>query len=118
MKTLALAILCLLLVQAETARRHFLISFTPVNLDLARLTPDQQAGLRAHAENLQRLYQSGSIVTGGRTTDPDDLVGLAVVEVADEAEARAMAASDPGVKGGFLTAKVQPFLLAFPPRGK
>jgi len=78
--------------------------------DGARLRP----GLRpAHLENLRPLVLRGRVKIAGPFTDGSG--SLIVVDMDDEAAARAFADSDPYVKGGvFERIEVKPFHQVFP----
>jgi uncharacterized protein YciI len=70
---------------------------------------------KAHLENLTRLNKARVNVLFGPFQDhPDDLEGLAILDVKDADAARAALADDPFVKGGFMTLDVKAW---YGPRG-
>jgi uncharacterized protein len=67
----------------------------------------------AHLDNLRPLVSRGKVKIAGPFTDGSG--SLIVVDMDDEAAARAFAESDPYVKGGvFERVEVKPFRQVFP----
>ncbi len=78
--------------------------------DGARLRPQLR---QAHLDNLRPLVEQGRVVLAGPFTDGSG--SLIVLEVEDEAHARAFAASDPYVtQGVFERVEVKPLRKVFP----
>jgi len=71
----------------------------------------QQPGLGEHGRYYSQIMDKGLIVMGGPFLDNSG--GMQILSTATEAEAQAIAAADPGVKSGLLTAKVRPWMAAF-----
>jgi len=109
-----LLLLVLALAASGAEKKHFLLTLN-LTRPLDQLSPAQQQTLRQHGDYLNKLYLSGRIAAGGRTQDPARPIGLAVLEVDAEADARSIVAADPAVSAGLMKAELQPFFLAFPP---
>ncbi|RZL31273.1 MAG: hypothetical protein EOP35_22395 [Rubrivivax sp.] len=63
--------------------------------------------LKDHFNYLIELYARGAMKQGGPLTD--NAGGLVILEVADAAQAQALAAGDPAVKAGLFLAEVHPW---------
>ncbi|HEU4642583.1 MAG TPA: YciI family protein [Gemmatimonadaceae bacterium] len=73
-------------------------------------TPEERALAGAHWAYSQQLLIDGLLVFGGRTLVPTaDSFALVVVRAPSLAAARAIAESDPAVKGGVFRAAVYPY---------
>ncbi len=69
--------------------------------------------LGQHLAYLQGLAHDRRLVLAGRSTTEDERVfGLALLDVADEAEARALMLADPAVANGLMMAELFPFRIA------
>ncbi len=78
--------------------------------DGARLRPTVRP---AHLENLKPLVEQGRMIIGGPFTDGSG--SLMIVDMEDEAAARAFAENDPYVKQGvFERVEVKPFRKVVP----
>jgi len=62
-----------------------------------------------HHSFFEELITSGKAVIGGPVTEESELVGLYVLRVKTADEAKAVAAEDPLVKGGYVTAEIHPW---------
>ena len=75
------------------------------------LTDDaRRAAFQGHFTNMQRLAEAGDLLLAGpfgKQRAPD-LRGLFVLDTADPARARALAASDPAVAAGIFVAELHP----------
>lgn len=81
--------------------------------DPAVWTAADEQLVSAHFARLQALRQAGIVVLAGRTLNTDaSQFGLVIVEVASEAEARAIMDDDPAVRGGVMTARLFPYQVA------
>jgi uncharacterized protein YciI len=118
MKILCLVVLAIAsLAHAQQAPSHFLIDYElAAGVDIAHLTEPQAAVFKQHGAQLMKLRDEGVVVAGGHTDNPQHIRAFVIVKAADAAAARAIAAADAAVKGGFLTASVESFTLAIPPR--
>jgi len=63
--------------------------------------------LREHGNYMLSLYVKGSLKLAGPLTD--NAGGAVVLEVADEAEAKAVIANDPAVKAGIFVHELHPW---------
>jgi uncharacterized protein YciI len=63
--------------------------------------PPQEQDLKTHFEYVGNLFKRGKLVTNG--IYGDEIRGLYALAVANEAEAKAIAAEDPAVKNGVLS---------------
>ena len=77
-------------------------------LSARRVTPDEQ---RAHLLNMDAMAKAGKLAVAGPVMEGSDLAGVFVFTV-DAAEADKLAASDPAVKAGKMTAERHPWMVA------
>jgi uncharacterized protein YciI len=71
--------------------------------------PLAEQPLRDHGKYMLSLYVKGLMKLAGPLTD--DAGGAVVLDVADEAEARAIVAADPAVKSGLFVHEMHPWKL-------
>lgn len=116
-KAMRLAVPILLLCGvAAAAGPYYLLTYTVTpGVKVTALTPEQQKVFMAHGQQIGQLQQSGLMYMAGHTTNPENVTGVGIVSVKDEAAARAIADGDPAVKAGLLKVTVEPFDLFFPP---
>ena len=70
----------------------------------------------AHFEHLKRLAASGEVELAGRTTEDDETtIGLVLLSVSSEDEARRLMEADPAVKAGVMKGELRPFRMAVAP---
>lgn len=75
-------------------------------------TPEDNAIVQRHFQQLVALKAAGKLVLAGRTTfEGEDSFGLVILN-AQEAEARSIMENDPAVKEGIMTAKLYPYGVA------
>ncbi len=74
-------------------------------------TPEEDAIVEAHFNNLQRLLNEGTLVLAGRTLVPDSM-GLVIILAPDEAVARAIMDNDPAIVGGIMRAELFSYRVA------
>jgi uncharacterized protein YciI len=78
------------------------------------LTPDQREVVSAHFARLEALFDEGVVSFVGRSTDDEPATfGLVVFEAESEDAAYFIAAEDPAVQHGIMTAEVSPFEVFF-----
>lgn len=65
----------------------------------------------AHFAKLQQLQKDGKLIFAGRTLNKESM-GVVILEVETEAEARAVMEADDAVKAGIMSAEVLPFQTA------
>ena len=78
-------------------------------------TPETESLQKAHLANIMKMAQEGKLLVAGPFTDGGDLRGLYVFRVgsmADQAEAQALAETDPAVKAGRLRLEFHPWFAA------
>ena len=71
---------------------------------------DNQAVAR-HFARLQQLQKDGKLIFAGRTLNKESM-GVVILEVESEAEARKIMDDDDAVKAGIMSAEVLPFQTA------
>ena len=69
-----------------------------------------QPGIMAHVEYMAGLLEAGTLAFGGPFLD--DSGGMALLRVADLAEAERVAKADPTVQNKLLNARVVPWMVA------
>jgi len=94
---------------------QFAYRLRPARADMlaAGPTPEEERTIGAHFAYLQDLTNRGTVKLAGRTltTGPESF-GICILEVADEAAARAVLDGDPAVAAGVMTAELYPFRIA------
>ena len=86
---------------AGAAARAFVFRLLPSRPTFALdLSEGEQETMARHAAHWQPLIDSGQMVVFGPMLDETGSWGLGLAEVHDEAELRALAASDPAVVAG------------------
>jgi len=72
------------------------------------MTEQERKVMQEHVARWKDLSDRGIAIVFGPVLDPKGVWGVAIVEVADEADARALASNDPTVKGGVGTIEIYP----------
>lgn len=75
------------------------------------MTDEEGAVWATHFERLQRLLAEGTLILAGPTLGPVN-TGIAVIEAADEAEARRLMEEDPAIASGIARGELRPFQVA------
>jgi uncharacterized protein len=65
-----------------------------------------------HFDYLQSLREEGKLLLAGPSPVPGDPIGIAIFEVEDEDEMRAIVAADPAVTSRIMTAEIRPLRLS------
>lgn len=90
---------------------HFLLELRPSRPGLATSpTAEERATVSEHFAMLERLCREGKLLLAGRSEDA--AIGVAVLEVADRAEAERILAADPALARGVMRATLHEFRLA------
>lgn len=90
---------------------HYLIRYNPPRKTFADdITDEEQRIIGDHFGYLQNLLAEKKLVIAGRTDDAE--VGIVVVTVDSETEARTIMQNDPAVREGIFTGTVKLFRLA------
>ncbi|HEY6180584.1 MAG TPA: YciI family protein [Kofleriaceae bacterium] len=80
----------------------------------AEQTPETRKIFEGHMANIQAMGKAGKLVLAGPFDAPADdrsaYAGLFVLDVASEAEARALLANDPAVRSGRFTVELRTWL--------
>lgn len=98
---------------SQAEKQSFLIRLLPPRPTFLKdMTPAEQKLMEQHFAYWQQILPSGKLIVGGPVLNPDAPWGLLIVEVANEAEARALGDGDPSVKAGMNKAEVQPMRVA------
>jgi len=71
-------------------------------------TPAESRIVEEHYEYLERLRDEGKLVVAGPSIVPGDTIGIGVLSIGDELEARAIVAADPVVSSGVMIAEIRP----------
>ena len=77
-------------------------------------TPEEDGIVAEHFAHLLRLHEEGKLVLAGPSPVPHDTIGIAVFDLDDEAEVRAILDVDPAVTNGVMTAEIRPFRISIP----
>jgi uncharacterized protein YciI len=76
-------------------------------------TEDESRAVGDRFDYLQRLRDEGKLVLAGPSrVAPGDTIGIAVYNVEDETEVRAIADADPAVTSGVMTAELRALRLS------
>jgi len=75
----------------------------------AEQTPQTRAVQEAHMANIRALWADKKMIIAGPLGDNGEIRGIFVFQAASLEEAQALAASDPAVKAGRLTAEIHPW---------
>ena len=81
--------------------------------DANNWTAKENKIVEEHFNRLKKMLEEGSLVLAGRTLnmDPEGL-GIVIFKAGTEEEAKEIAANDPAVKAGIMSAKVFPYRTA------
>jgi len=91
----------------------FLVLLRPVREQMAFEPNDEEARIVGeHYAYLQQLRADGKLVVAGPSIVPGDVFGIGVLDIDDEAEARAIVEADPAVTSGTMTAEIRPMRIA------
>ncbi len=98
-----------MLLAPQNGKREFLLHFTPPRASFATdMTPEETQTMMAQVLYWNTQMKSGNVLLLGAVNGNTGIYGMAVVECATEAEARALAAADPSVKAGMNKVDVSP----------
>src|SRR6266567_5253640 len=94
--------------QQEQTKATYLVIYRPGPAWLVGKSVLEQP-LKEHGKYMLSLYIKGSMKLAGPLTD--DAGGAVLLEVSDEAEAKAIVANDPAVKSGIFVYEMHPWKL-------
>jgi uncharacterized protein YciI len=94
----------------NTGTKQFLYKLIPARPTFSHdMTEVERRVMQEHAIYWKGLTDRGIAIVYGLVVDPKGPWGIAIVEVADEPDARALGTNDPAVKAG-LTFEVYPMI--------
>jgi uncharacterized protein YciI len=97
---------------------HFFLRLIPPRPTFDRdMTDAERDVMQRHAGYLSELAEQGTGVAFGPVFDPEGVWGMGIVEVADEAEARALTDADPVVTSGVGRYEICPMRLSIQRKG-
>ena len=99
--------------QSGATKQHFIIRIEPARAGFVdNATKEEAQAMTAHFGYLKKLTAEGKVLIAGPSINGPKTFGLIIVEVENEAEARAIMEGDPSVKGGVQKGELLPFRLA------
>jgi len=92
----------------------WLVLLRPVRPELPVEPTEEESRIVAeHFAHLQKLCAEGKLVLAGPShVAVGDTLGVAVYDLEDEAEVRALVAADPAIANGVMTAEVRPLRIS------
>jgi uncharacterized protein YciI len=76
------------------------------------MSDDERRLMQEHARHTREHFDAGRVLVYGPVLAPDATFGMAVLEVADEADARKIMDDDPSVRAGLNRYEVHPMRVA------
>jgi uncharacterized protein YciI len=94
-------------------KRHFFLRLIPPRPTFAQdMTDTERAVMLEHVAYFKQHFDAGRVLIYGPVLAPTESFGMGVVEVADEAEARAIMDADPSVTSGLNRYELAPMRVA------
>jgi uncharacterized protein len=94
-------------------KQHFFLRLIPPRPTFPHdMTDTERALMREHAAYTKEHFDAGRVLIYGPVLASLNAFGMGVLEVADEAEARAMLDADPSVRGGLNRYELLPMHVA------
>ncbi len=94
-------------------KQHYFFKLIPPRPTFPQdMTAEEKALMKDHSAYFQKQFDAGKVLLYGPVMAPDGAFGLAILEVADEAEARQVCGSDPSVRAGLNRAEICPMQVA------
>jgi uncharacterized protein YciI len=101
------------LAQSVATKQQFLIRIEPARAGFVDTpTKDEQQAMGLHFAYLKRLMSEGKLVLAGPSINGAKTFGIIIVEVENEAEARAILEGDPSYRAGVQKGEVLPFRIS------
>lgn len=98
---------------AENKQFLYILKLIPELLNPKNWTEKEEDIINRHFERLQKLLKDGNLILAGKTAGIDEkTIGLVILEVSSEAEARDIMNTDPTVAEGIMTAELFPYNVA------
>jgi uncharacterized protein YciI len=91
------------------SKQHFFVRLIPPRATFPMdITPEEKVLMREHVRYTKESFDAGKILIYGPVMAPGGAFGMAVFEVADEAEVRAVLENDPTVLAGLNRFEIHP----------
>ncbi|MGA8877040.1 MAG: YciI family protein [Candidatus Korobacteraceae bacterium] len=83
------------------AKQHYYFKLIPPRATFpADITKEERDLMDKHKAYCQQQFEQGNLLVYGPVMAPEGAFGLAILEVADEAEARQFGENDPSISAG------------------
>lgn len=90
-------------------KQHYFFKLIPPRPTFpADITAQEKALMNEHSAYFAEQFDAGKLLLYGPVMAPDGAFGVGILEVADEAEARQFAESDPSVRAGLNRWEIYP----------
>jgi uncharacterized protein len=94
------------------AKQYFYVRLIPPRPTFASdMSSEERALMQQHVVYFRGLFDRGKVLIFGPVLDPDDNFGMAVMEVADLAEAERLLAEDPTAVAGLNRFRISPMVV-------
>jgi uncharacterized protein YciI len=94
-------------------KKHFFLRLIPPRPSFPHdMTEAERALMKEHAAYFKQRFDAGQVLIYGPVINAQNSYGMAVLEVADEAEIHAFMAQDPSVLGGLNRYELSPMFVA------
>jgi uncharacterized protein YciI len=94
------------------AKQHFYVRLIPPRPTFASdMSAEERALMQQHVLYFRGLFDQGKVLIFGPVLDPTDNFGMAVMEVADSAEAEQLLAQDPTALAGLNRFRISPMVV-------
>jgi uncharacterized protein len=91
------------------SKQHFFVRLIPPRATFPMdMTAEEKLLMQEHVRYTQEKFAAGKVLLYGPVMAPAGAFGMAVFEVADEAEVRRALENDPTVRGGLNTFEIYP----------
>lgn len=95
------------------AKQHYYFKLIPRRATFpADITKDERELMDRHSAYFQQHFESGKLLLHGPVMAPEGAFGLAILEMADEREARQFGENDPSVSAGLNRFSICPIHVA------
>ncbi len=93
--------------------QHFYLKLIPPRPTFAQnMTDKERALMGEHGAYCQQQFDAGKLLCYGPVIAPEGAFGVAILEVADEGEARHFGENDPSVRAGMNRFEIYPMRVA------